>query len=162
MMQAYLAGVVPSRRLLEAAESEKHSVPTFSYLKEVLKEQRERQGAFLAEINGFIELAIGLKDGYCPEGEEHYRHMIAERTRDVLGVWDTDTWREDGTLKSYFEAQPDAMRKPMTSLRDVDESGVIHAARKLAANRLLPAQDVLTVMDLIRHGVAGSEEGAEE
>lgn len=162
MLQAYLAGIVPSRKLMDADGADKHSVPTFSYLKEILKEQRERQGAFLSEINGFIELAIGLKDGYCPEGEEHYRRKIAERTRDVLGVWDTDTWREDGTLKSYFEAQPDSMRKPMTSLRDVDESGVIRATRKMSANRPLPAQDVLTVMDLIRHGVAGSEEGAEE
>lgn len=157
MLQAYLAGVVPSRKVLEADASEKHSVPSFSYLKEILKEQRERQGAFFAEINGFIELAIGLKDGYCPEGEEHYRRMISERTRDVFGVWDTDTWREDGTLKSYFEAQPDAMKKPMTSLRDVDESGIIRAAKKLSANRPLLAQDVLTVMDLIRDGVAGSD-----
>lgn len=162
LLQAYLAGVVPSRRLVEADVAEKHGVPTFSYLREILKEHRERQGAFLSEVNGFIELAIGLKDGYCPEGEEHYRRMISERTRDVLGVWDTDTWREDGTLKSYFEAQPDSMRKPMTSLRDVDEAGLIRAARKVSANRPLAAQDVLTVMDLIRHGVAGSEEGPEE
>lgn len=162
MLQAFLAGIVPSRKLLDADASEKHSVPTFNYLKEILKEQRERQGAFLAEINGFIELAIGLKDGYCPEGEDHYRRMIAERTRDVLGMWDTDTWREDGTLKSYFDAQLDAMRKPMTSLRDVDESGLIRATRKQSANRALLAQDVLTVMDLIRNGVSGSEEGAEQ
>ncbi|OOG58070.1 helicase-related protein [Polaromonas sp. C04] len=162
MLQAYLAGVVPSRKLLDADVSEKHTVPTFNYLKEILKEQRERQGAFLSEINGFIELAIGLKDGYCPEGEEHYRRMISESTRDVLGDWDTDTWREDGTLYRYFEAQPDAMRKPMTSLRDVDEGGIIRATRKLSANRPVLAQDVLVVMDLVRHGVAGSEEGVEE
>ncbi|MDO9506592.1 DEAD/DEAH box helicase family protein [Hydrogenophaga sp.] len=162
MLQAYLAGIVPSRKLLEADASEKHTVPSFYYLKEVLKEQRERQGAFLAEINAFIELAIGLKDGYCPEGEEHYRRMIVERTRDVLGTWDSDTWREDGTLKSFFEGQPDAMRKPMTSLRDVDESGVIRATRKYSANRPLPAQDILTVMDLIRDGVSGSEDVAEQ
>lgn len=36
-------------------------MPTFSYLKTVLKERRERKGAILAEINEFIELAIGLK-----------------------------------------------------------------------------------------------------
>ncbi len=50
----------------------------------------------------------------------------------------------------------------MTSLRDVDEAGLIRAARKVSANRPLIAEDVLTVMDLIRHGVAVSEEGVEE
>jgi hypothetical protein len=162
LLQAYLAGVVPSRRLMEAVATEKHSVPGFSFIKDILKEHRTRQGAFLSEINGFIELAIGLKPGYCPEGEEHYKRMISERTRDVLGVWDTDTWKEDGTLRSYFEAQRESMRKPMTSLRDVDEAGLIRAAKKLPGNRTLAAQDVMTVMDLIRHGVAGSEEGEDE
>ena len=162
LLQAYLAGVVPSRRLVEAAATEKHSVPGFSYIREILKEHRTRQGAFLSEINGFIELAIGLKPGYCPEGEEHYKRMISERTREVLGVWDTDTWKEDGTLRDYFNSQRESMRKPMTSLRDVDEAGLIRATKRFPGNRALPGQDVMAVMDLIRHGVAGSEEGEDE
>lgn len=162
LLQAYLAGIVPSTRVLAALPSEKHKVPSFTYISEILREFKNRQAAFTSEINDFIELAIGLRDGYCPEGEEHYRRLINERTRDFLGDWDTDTWRRDGTLGRYFPAQPDVMRRPMTSLRDVDEGGVIRAARRTAGNKQLKPEEVLAVMDLIRHGVASSEEGDEE
>lgn len=163
LLQAYLVGVAPSRAVLGAPESEKHRVPNFAKISEVLKERENRQGAFTSEVNDFIELALGLTPSFRPSGWEHYRQMVAERTRDMFGQWDTKTWRNDGSLERFFQAEPDAMRKPMTSLRDVDEGGVIRSARFGTNNTPIEYREVLTVMDIIRDGVASNgDEGDDE
>jgi hypothetical protein len=158
LFQAFLTGVVPSRRLIELDEDKKKAVPDFTFIPNITKEFSERGTAFVNEITMFIELAIGLKDGYCPEGADHYRKMIDETTRMFLNTWASSKLYGNGPLDAYFKAQSDPMRKPMTSLRDVDQGGVIQMSYRDANGRRQKPDEVLEVMDLVRHGVAENDD----
>lgn len=158
LFQAYLTGVVPSRKLIELPEADKKVVPDYTFIPNITKEFHARGTAFVNEITSFIELAIGLKDGYCPEGADHYRKMIDETIRTFLTTWASSAMYGNGPLDAYFKAQTDAMRKPMTSLRDVDQSGVIHMSYRDQSGRRVKPAEVIQVMDLVRHGVAESDD----
>lgn len=157
LLQAYLLGVVPSRELIRLPEDEKSKTPDFSFVPNVRKEVNSRGDAFTDEINKFVELAIGLRGAYSPEGEEHYRARIDHRTRDLItNAWSSAVWGS-GTVDGYFKAQTDLMLKPMTSLRDVDQGGVIQASTRDAGGKTQAHGEVLLVMDLVRHGVANND-----
>lgn len=153
ILQAYLLGVLPSRELIRLPEDEKGKTPDFSYIPNVRREFKTRGDAFIDEINKFVELAVGLSDVFAPEGEEHYRAGIDQRTRSlIVDTWSSPLWGS-GTMDGYFKGQTDLMLKPMTSLRDVDQGGVIQASTRDASGRNQLPGDVQAVMDLVRHGV---------
>lgn len=156
IFQAYLTGVVPSRRLIDLDEDKKDQTPDFSFIPNVRSEFSKRGDAFIREINKFIELAIGLRDGFAPEGEEHYHQKIDERTRSLLTTWGSPVWGS-GPMSGYFEAQSDPMKKPMTSLRDVDQGGKIVMSTRDSEGHRQTSAEVLRVMDLVRNGVADNE-----
>lgn len=158
LIQAYLVGVVPSKEIVDLPEAEKVNAHDFSYIPNIKQEIRARSLAFISEVVGFIELAIGLKAGYCPQGAEHYRKLIEEEVRYHIKAWSTDL-RGEGPLNAYFRGMPDAMRRPMTSLRDVDESGVIIMSPRDSHNRKMKAADVVKIMGLVRNGVAQNDGG---
>ncbi|MDQ2151112.1 DEAD/DEAH box helicase family protein [Alcaligenaceae bacterium C4P045] len=156
LFQAYLLGVIPSRELLRLPEDEKGETPDFSFIPNVRAEFKARGDAFLDEIDKFIELAVGLRDGFSPEGEEHYRRRIDQRTRDlIVDTWSSPIWGS-GTMDGFFKGQTDPMLKPMTSLRDVDQGGVIQASLRDATGHRQTLAEVQLVMDLVRNGVADS------
>jgi len=157
LMQAYLTGVVPSCKLIGLDIADKINVPDFTYVPNLMREYNERQMAFVADITRFIELAIGLKDGYCPQGVDHYRKMIEDEVRNFFKLL-TSPLYNNGTLDSYFRQEPDPMKKPMTSLRDVDQGGVIQMSYKDLRNRAQKSTDVLKVMNIVRKGVAEQED----
>jgi len=157
LFQAYLLGVVPSSELLRLPEDEKSRTPDFSFIPQVRREFSTRGDAFIDEINRFIELAVGLRDGFAPEGQAHYRRRIDERTRNlIVNAWSSPLWGS-GTMDGYFKAQTDPMLKPMISLRDVDQGGVIQASLRDASGHRQAHNDVQLVMDLVRHGVADND-----
>lgn len=154
LFQAYLLGVVPSRELLRLPDDEKGKTPDYSFIPNVRAEFRARGDSFLDEIDKFIELAVGLRDGFSPEGEEHYRRRIDQRTRSlIVDTWSSPVWGS-GTMDGFFKGQTDPMLKPMTSLRDVDQGGIIQASPKDATGHRQTLPEVQLVMDLVRNGVA--------
>lgn len=154
LFQAFLTGVVPTRKVIDLDESEKHNAVSFSYIPDIRREYRDRGGALISEINAFVELAIGLKDGFAPEGAEHYRQMIDAKTRWFLDTWASSKMWGDGPLRDYFDGQSDPMKKPMTSLRDVDQGGLIHMSYRDPFGNKQSGADILRVMDIVRNGVA--------
>ncbi|TDY24585.1 helicase-like protein [Paraburkholderia sp. BL6665CI2N2] len=157
LFQAYLLGVVPSRELIRLPEDEKNKTPDFRFIPNVRREFKSRGDAFINEIDKFIELAVGLRDEFSPEGEEHYRRRIDERTRNlIVDTWSSALWGS-GTMDGYFKGQTDPMLKPMTSLRDVDLGGVIQASFRDAIGKRQSPSEVQLVMDLVRHGVANND-----
>ena len=156
LFQAYLAGVVPSKHFIEMDDDKKDQVSDFSFIPNIRKELSMREDALINEINAFIELAIGLRGGFAPEGKDYYRQKIDEWTRSLLNTWASPIWGS-GPMSGYFEAQSDPMKKPMTSLRDVDQGGnIVMSFRDAEGHRQRP-EDILRVMDIIRHGVADNE-----
>lgn len=158
LFQAFLTGVVPSRQLIQLEEGRKKDVADFTFIPNITREFNERGTAFVNEITSFIELAIGLKDGYCPEGADHYRKLIDDTTRMFLTTWASSKLYGNGPLDAYFKAQSDPMRKPMTSLRDVDQGGVIQMSFRDPNGRRQKPSEILQVMDLVRHGVAEADD----
>lgn len=157
LFQAYLLGVVPSRELIGLPEAEKNKTPDFDPIPNVRGEFAKRGDGFTREINQFIELAVGLRDTFVPEGEAHYRAQIEEKTRRLISnTWNTPLWGS-GTMGGYFKAQSDPMLKPMTSLRDVDEGGVIRASSRDVDGHTQRPDEVQLVMALVRHGVAEND-----
>lgn len=157
LFQAYVLGVVPSRQLIQLPEDEKGKTPDFSFIPNVRKEFNSRGEAFIDEIGKFVELAVGLRDAFSPEGEEHYRARIDQRTRHlIVNTWSSPIWGS-GTMDGYFKVQTDLMLKPMTSLRDVDQGGVIQASTRDVAGNFQSLGEVQLVMDLVRHGVSNND-----
>jgi len=160
IFQAYLLGVVPSCELLQLPENEKNKAADFSFIPRVRQEFSARGGAFIDEIDRFVERAVGLDGGFAPEGKDHYCQLIDRRTRNlVVDTWSSPVWGA-GTMDGYFKAQTDPMLKPMTSLRDVDQGGVIQASPRDAEGHRQKPAEVQLVMDFLRHGVA-SNDGAD-
>ncbi|WP_321858964.1 DEAD/DEAH box helicase family protein [Paraburkholderia tropica] len=160
LFQAYLLGVVPSVELFRLPESEKGKVSDFSFIPNVRREFNSRGDGYIREIDKFIELAVGLRENFAPEGEEHYRSIIDKQARNlIVDAWSSALWGS-GTMDGYFKGQTDLMLKPMTSLRDVDLGGVIQAStRDASGHKQLPGE-IQLVMDLVRHGV-GNNDGAD-
>lgn len=161
LFQAYLLGVVPTCEAIRLADDRKGEVPDFSFIPNVRKKLNQRGDAFISEIDEFIELAVGLRESFSPEGEEHYRSRIDQNTRNlVVDAWSSPLWGS-GTIDGYFKSMTDPMLKPMTSLRDVDQGGVIQMAPRDAEGHKQLANETLLVMDFVRHGIANGE-GADD
>ncbi len=157
LLQAYLLGVVPSRELIRLPEDAKDKTPDFSYIPNVQKEFKTRGDVFIGEIDRFIEQAIGLVGTFAPEGEGHYRARISKKSHDLIAnVWSSNLWG-NGTMDGYFKNQSELMLKPMTSLRDVDQGGVIQASTLDAAGKTQTYGDIQLVMELVRHGSASND-----
>ena len=79
----------------------------------------------------------------------------------MLTSWARDALGEQRGLGAYFQAQASVMNRPMTSLRDVDEAGVIYFGhRDLIGSRRVDDASARRVMRFIRCGVAeGSDLG---
>lgn len=158
MLQAYLVGIVPSCEVITLPETEKQKASNYTWVPEINKTYNLRKDAFIADITRFIELAIGLRQGYFPEGEEHYRQRIFEKTRHLLNQWSTSALYGSANLRDYFNGQTDTMEKPMTSLRDVDQGGEIRMSPKDADGKKQTGNQVFAVMDLVRNGVAENDD----
>ena len=157
LFQAYVLGVLPSQELLRLPENEKQKTPDFTVIPNVRRELSARGDAFIDEINHFIEYAVGLRGGFAPEGEDHYRQRIDQRTRNlIVDTWSSPVWGS-GPMDSYFQHQTDLLLKPMMSLRDVDQGGIIQASSRDGRGRKQLSGEVQIVMDLVRHGVANND-----
>lgn len=157
LLQAYLVGVVPSRELIQLPEDQKARTADFSFIPNIRKEFGARGDVFINEINDFIELAVGLRGAFAPDGQEYYRARIDHRTRNlIVNIWSSPLWGS-GKLDGYFKSQTEVMAKPMTSLRDVDQAGIIQASPRDSDGMTQLSNEVLLVMDLVRHGVANND-----
>ncbi|TXE30628.1 hypothetical protein FOT62_18865 [Serratia marcescens] len=100
---------------------------------------------------------MGLNGAFVPEGEEYYRDRINQRTRNlIVNAWSSPMWG-NGNIDAYFNGQTDPMIKPMTSLRDVDQTGIIQASFLDVNGKKQSIDEIQLVMDFLRHGVASND-----
>ena len=64
-----------------------------------------------------------------PDGSAFYRARVDRRIRDLIARIAERDW-EGAPLSTFFKNQNDPMWRPMTSLRDVDEAGLIRVAAR--------------------------------
>lgn len=147
--QEYVCGVHAILALCAADDDKKRNSPLFAMATDV-RDFLSQAKAF-AETEAFMVEALGLTALPPPEGQSYYR----ARLKTELGYYQSDfgvPMHVNGTrLNKFFENRAKNLR-PMTSLRDVDEPGLIFESRRDAGYRDAPADATARAMLFIRRG----------
>lgn len=159
VFQAGICGVAAARDFLRMEDDKKATWKTNAEIRDILPDYQRNPILFIDQISNFVSLAIGLKDGYAPQGEDYYKAEVKKRIRRMVEEM-AEQQNRNSSLKTYFEQNTDSLLKPMTSLRDVDQAGLIRLAAKDVDGSRLSDEDVRDVMAFVRHGYA--ETGDEE
>lgn len=158
ILQAYLCGVVEQEAFARAPDGAKGGARTFRTAAAVKawSDSHAQGGAgVITALTDFALEAVGLEGrsaaaiGAAPHAE-HYRRFVQDRVRILL---DAFTSRSDAALLANFwrSRESQAVRRPMTSLRDVDSGGIIQAApRDPWRNRGVNFETVRQIMRIIR------------
>lgn len=152
IFQAALCGAKSLGDLLRLDDDKKGQWTSLDYCSRVLSLHKANKKDFEDNVTAFIELAIGLTDGFAPDGKEHYQRMVREEVRALLDEMSQGP-NKTTSLKEFFGNQ-NTLRKPMTSLRDVDQAGLIRRGNHDPEGGKLNSGDVIAIMDTIRYGQA--------
>jgi hypothetical protein len=155
IFQSYMCGVLPTVSILAAAPADKHQVPDDSFASDIAKRYTREGSALLRRLVHFGENAIGLREGFEPPGADYYRHLLEEAFQDLLN--DVSA-ANVGTIpmSDYFGLSRNSLRKPMTSLRDVDRVGLIAYAP--GAGHHANADELTAVMRLVQNGIVEGDD----
>lgn len=155
LFQAYVCGVTPSTDLVRREPAEKAQVRPNEAIKDIAGPFHQDPLQYLGNLQEFVERAIGLDGNFAPDpyAADFYRNLVADRLRRLLELLSDPAFRS-GELSGFFKNERDLMFKPMTSLRDVDEPGLIVLANKDNHNRAQDGAHVKTVMNFICNGSA--------
>jgi hypothetical protein len=159
LFQSYMCGVDAACRFILTPDIDKSKWRDNAAIPDFISEYDNNGSQLTRRITNFLSQAIGLRDGYTPEGEEYYQAILTERIRTML-LDMAEKSRRNSALKTFFDSFENTLQKPMTSLRDVDQAGQIRASRKDDSGNKMSEEDIRDVMSLIRHGQA--ETGDEE
>ena len=147
--QEFVCGTNAIKMLCEADDDKKSSCPTLDYATDV--RDFLAKAAALTETEQFMVHALGLDVSPVPEGAAYYKALLKRE----LSYYQQDLAVPrlvNGTrLSKFFEARNSNLR-PMTSLRDVDQPGVIYEAAYDASYKRAPADTTARVMQFIRRG----------
>lgn len=153
IFQACVCGVWAARDFIQLEDENKQVWKTNSDIRDLLPDYNSNPIQFIDQVSDFVSLAIGLKDGFAPQGEDYYRAEIRKRIRSMVEEM-TEQQNQNSSLKTYFSQNTDTLLKPMTSLRDVDQAGFIRLAKRDVDGTRMADEDVKEVMAFIRHGYA--------
>lgn len=159
ILQAYLCGVVEQEGFGGAPDSDKGTARTFTTAAAIKawadRHPGEAYRSAVRAVTDFALEAIGV-DGRGDSGigaathADHYRQFVEDRVRELMDVF---TQRSDPSqLSSFWQSiETRTLRRPMTSLRDVDAGGVIlGAVRDPYRRRNVHLESVRQVMKIIR------------
>jgi len=158
LLQAFLCGVVEQEefhRMPDADKRRHHSFRSAAAVKSWADRHPGGSTGAIRALTDFALEAIGIAGrgpdhiGAAPHAT-HYRDFVQERVRVLLEVF---TYRSDAaSLANFWSTRENAdVRKPMTSLRDVDAGGVIQASpRDPWRERGVHLETVRQVMRIIR------------
>jgi hypothetical protein len=99
----------------------------------------------------FMEQALGLGFSPSPEGKAYYKHLLKDQLAHYQQDLNVDRLVNGTRLVKFFEVRNNLLR-PMTSLRDVDQPGVIHESRFDADYKSVRDDITARVMIFIRRG----------
>lgn len=153
LLQTWLAGVRYQERFAAAAADHKSSVPTPDTVERV--ERILGEPGALEDCVAFVRDAVGVNIPAPlggPNSPEHYRNLLL---RELERIRNTLTGTDYSGLLSKFWSNPHTnLKRPMTSLRDVDEAGSI-VASGMAGGQRVSAESVADAMAFLRNRGAG-------
>jgi hypothetical protein len=153
-VQTWLAGVLYQKQFATALlERKAHVQPPDSV--ERVDRLLGAAGAF-ENCVAFVQEAIAINVAVAkggPVNQQYYRDLVR---REVERISNTIRSRQfSGFLSDFWKNQATNLRRPMLSLRDVDEPGQIVGSRHGTDSREVSLEQIAVAMALIRNRGAG-------
>ena len=147
--QEYVCGVNAIKQICAADGERKRNVSSYS----MATDARDflDNPANMTATETFMENALGLKFLPSPEGKQYYRALLKQQLLHYQQDLHVDRLINATRLVKFFEVRNNLLR-PMTSLRDVDQPGVIYEAKYDAASKFVRDDVTARAMLFIRRG----------
>lgn len=149
LFQEYVCGINAIERLCAADEDKKRYSPTLAMAPDVRDFLEVPANMKTTEV--FMAKALGLALSPSPEGKSYYQMLLKGQLthyRQDLGV----DRLVNGTRLAQFFAARNSLLRPMTSLRDVDQPGLIHESGSDASYKRVSDGMTARAMTFIRRG----------
>jgi Helicase conserved C-terminal domain len=147
--QEYICGIHAIQTLCETDDDKKRNSQVFLMATDV--RDYLQVPANLKATENFMEKALGLGFSPSPEGRKYYVALLKEQLTRYQNDLSTDRLVNATKLTKFFEVRDNRLR-PMTSLRDVDQPGLIHESGIDASSKLVKEGATARVMTFIRRG----------
>jgi len=147
--QEYVCGIHAIEALCAADDDQKRNCPMLSMAAEV--RDFLANPANLNSTDAFMQKALGLAFSPSPEGKNYYRSLLKDqltRYQQDLGI---DRLVNATRLVQFF-AERNSLLRPMTSLRDVDQPGLIRESGIDASSKRVSEGMTARAMTFIRRG----------
>jgi len=162
--QEFVCGVKAIQEVTIADDADKPKVPAYRTTKEVLQAIKSDPATQKKQMAAFLRNAFGLKPGFIPSetGSAFYSGMVSKELDEIHRTLEEPRFKGDTKLGDFFEVRNIAQR-PMTSLRDVDEPGIIAPSNTDANSRtFVRAETLEQVMRFIRGGTGSNIDDSPE
>lgn len=147
--QEYVCGMNAIERLCAADDDKKRNSPTFAMAADV--RDFLAVPANMKTTEAFMEKALGLSFSPSPEGKNYYRSLLKGELNHYQQDLNVDRLVNGTRLVQFFAARNSLMR-PMTSLRDVDQPGIIYESSADASYKRVTDGMTARAMTFIRRG----------
>lgn len=147
--QEYVCGMNAIERLCATDEDQKRNSPTYAMAPDV--RDFLAVPANMKTTEAFMEKALGLFFSPSPEGKNYYRSLLKGQLTHYQQDLNVDRLVNGTRLLQFFAARNSLLR-PMTSLRDVDQPGLIHESGVDASYKRVADGATARAMTFIRRG----------
>lgn len=147
--QEYVCGMNAIDRLCNSDDDKKRNGPTYAMAPDV--RDFLAMPANMKSTEAFMEKALGLSFSPSPEGKNYYRSLLKEQLTHYQQALGVDRLVNSTRLVQFFAVR-DSLLRPMTSLRDVDQPGLIHESRTDAFYKRVTDGMTARAMAFIRRG----------
>jgi hypothetical protein len=104
----------------------------------------------LNELRDFVVDGIGLYHATSPVNKDFYKQRIHDLFDRATAAMEQSNWKTE-TLDNFFRQPGAPLSRPMTSLRDVNEAGLIEGGFGTGSDRIR-ASDLGRVMSALMRG----------
>lgn len=156
--QEYICGVNAIEMLCAADDDNKRNSPVYSMATDVRDFLSNPINMKTVEV--FMEKALGLAFSPSPEGKAYYKSLLRDQLTRYQQDLNVERLVNATRLGKFFEVRSNLLR-PMTSLRDVDQPGIIHESKVDAASRKVRDDVTARVMLFIRRGSGADIDAAD-
>ena len=147
--QEYVCGMNAIETLCAADDDNKHNAPAYLWSTDV--RDFLSNPVNMKAVETFMAKALGLGFSPSPEGKAYYMALLKEQLNRYQQDLNVDRLVNATRLTKFFEVR-DSLLRPMTSLRDVDQPGIIHESKFDAASKMVKDDVTARAMLFIRRG----------
>lgn len=157
--QEYVCGMTAIETFCAADDDKKRYAPV--YLMSTDVRDYLSNPSNMKAVEAFMEKALGLGFSPSPEGKTYYKALLKDQLTRYQQDLNVDRLVNATRLTKFFEVRNSLLR-PMTSLRDVDQPGIIHESKVDAASKTVKENVTARAMLFIRRGSGADIDATDE